>query len=185
MVKNRNYIKTENAIREAFTSLIEEKGDIEHITVIDICEKADISKSTFYCHYNNIYELISALASELIDVLDSTMDNYISSHNDIIYPYVHAIFIFLKEHEKFYRAVLNAQYPLQVLDKLKKISLERFSKDIKITTLSKNERVKKAQISFAANGMIDLVIDYFRNKLNVTLEELEDIVIDILISLIK
>ena len=185
MVKNRNYIKTENAIRDALTELIQQRGDIERITVIDICEKADISKSTFYCHYNNIYELCSTLASELIDVLDDTMDNYISSHNDIIYPYVHAIFIFLKEHEKLYRAVLNTQYPIQVFDRLKKMSLERFSKDTKITTLSKNERYRKVEISFAANGMIDLVVDYFRGKINVTFEELEDIIINILNNLIK
>lgn len=184
MVKNRNFIKTENAIRDALTQLIKERGNIENITVINICEKADISKSTFYCHYNNIYELCTALANELIDILEDTMDNYITSHNDIIYPYVHAIFIFLKEHEEFYKAVVNTQYPLDVLDRLKKISLERFSKDTKITRLSKNERYKKVEISFAANGMIDLVVDYFRGKLNVSLEELEDIITDILNNLI-
>lgn len=185
MVKNRNYLKTETAIRDALTSLLEEKGDINKISVIDICEKSDISKSTFYCHYNNIYELCASLASELIDVLDETMDSYISSHNEIIYPYVHAIFIFLKEHEKLYRAVLSNEYPIEVLDRLKKISLVRFSKDIKISNLSRNEKVKKVQISFASNGMIDLVIDYLRGKLDVTLEELEDIIINILNNLIK
>ena len=47
-MENRNVRKSKKAIQKAFAELLSEKNDINKITVKEIVERADISKSTFY-----------------------------------------------------------------------------------------------------------------------------------------
>lgn len=49
--------KTKRAIRSAFAELIKEKP-MEKITVKEIAELAEINKTTFYAHYETVYDLV-------------------------------------------------------------------------------------------------------------------------------
>jgi AcrR family transcriptional regulator len=68
---DRRVRRTRTLLREAFLSLIQEKG-YDHITIQDILDRADVGRSTFYAHYRDKDELLlsgfedirSALAAE-------------------------------------------------------------------------------------------------------------------------
>ena len=51
--------KTQRAIRAAFLEL-REKKPLEKITVKELCQRAEIHKSTFYDHYADVYALSDA-----------------------------------------------------------------------------------------------------------------------------
>ena len=57
--------KTENAIKNAFIQLRPKKA-LEKITIKELCEKAYIHKSTFYSHYQDIYELSDTMEAEVV-----------------------------------------------------------------------------------------------------------------------
>ena len=57
----RNSIRSRKSIRTAYAELINEKKDSSKITVKEIVDRADISKSTFYCHYNDINDLVAEI----------------------------------------------------------------------------------------------------------------------------
>ena len=59
------YFNTARLMDEALLILLEKK-DIEFITVKEICKKAGVNRSTFYLHYENVYELL-AEALEMIN----------------------------------------------------------------------------------------------------------------------
>lgn len=62
--------KTERAIKQAFMELRAQRP-VEKIRVKELCDLAQINKSTFYAHYQDIYALESTLEGELVeDVLD-------------------------------------------------------------------------------------------------------------------
>ena len=48
--------KTRQSIINAFIELRSHK-ELERITIKELCEKAQINKSTFYAHYQDIYHL--------------------------------------------------------------------------------------------------------------------------------
>lgn len=57
---NRNeskYFNTASKMNDALISLLNKK-DFEYITIKDICEVANVNRSTFYLHYSNTYELL-------------------------------------------------------------------------------------------------------------------------------
>lgn len=64
MENDRRIRRTESAIHAAFLDLLFEK-DITKITVKELCERADINKSTFYLHYRDIYDLAEHYKQEL------------------------------------------------------------------------------------------------------------------------
>lgn len=62
--------KTQRAIREAFLTL-RAKKPLERITVKELAELAEISKATFYLHYQDIYDLSDQMQR---DVIQDTME---------------------------------------------------------------------------------------------------------------
>ena len=65
MKKNESkYFYTANLMNKALLFLLEKK-DIEFITVTEITKKAGVSRSTFYLHYDSVYELFSETVENL------------------------------------------------------------------------------------------------------------------------
>lgn len=60
--------RTQKAIKQALLELIEEKG-FERITVKDITDRAEISRNTFYLHYEDKYDLTNKMCDELMSKL--------------------------------------------------------------------------------------------------------------------
>lgn len=58
-------IKTKRAIKNAFIQLRTRKP-LEKIKVKELCELAEVSKATFYLHYQDVYHLSQVLEEELI-----------------------------------------------------------------------------------------------------------------------
>jgi AcrR family transcriptional regulator len=54
---DRRVRRTRHLLRHALTSLILEKG-YDHVTVLDICDRADVGSSTFYAHFRDKEELL-------------------------------------------------------------------------------------------------------------------------------
>ena len=68
-------IKTKNNIRDAFLEL-RKKHTLDEIKVNVLCEKAMVNKTTFYNHYQDIYDLSEELETEVLD-------NFLNNFQDI------------------------------------------------------------------------------------------------------
>lgn len=63
-------------LKQSLMDLLKER-QITAITVKEICEGADINRSTFYAHYADQYDLLEQIESEIIE----DMHMYLSSYN--------------------------------------------------------------------------------------------------------
>ena len=67
MNKNESkYFNTAIKMDEALITLLEKK-DFEYITVTEICNKAEVSRSTFYLHYENTSDLLKETTRYIVD----------------------------------------------------------------------------------------------------------------------
>ena len=65
MNKNKSkYFYTASLMNQALLALLEKK-DIDFISVTEITRKAGVNRSTFYLHYDNIYELLEETLENL------------------------------------------------------------------------------------------------------------------------
>ena len=64
--------KTKKALFDAFMRMVCEKT-IDEITVNELCEAADIRRATFYKHYSDKYDFLTAYTGFLRDNFDNVM----------------------------------------------------------------------------------------------------------------
>ena len=58
--------RTKKALITTFSDLLEIKS-FENITIQDLCEKANVRRSTFYRHFNDKYDLLNHIVGTLIE----------------------------------------------------------------------------------------------------------------------
>ncbi len=58
--------RTKKALITTFSDLLETKS-FENITIQDLCEKANVRRSTFYRHFNDKYDLLNHIVGKLIE----------------------------------------------------------------------------------------------------------------------
>lgn len=68
-----NYSK--KVLKECLIGLLQQKN-IDQITVTELCEEADISRSTFYAHYTDPFDLLHQIERELLDELNSYLSQF-------------------------------------------------------------------------------------------------------------
>ncbi len=99
--------RTKKLLREALIALITERG-YDAITVQDITERADVSRTTFYLHYRSKDEL---LISSFIDLYESLTPNVMVYGRDEFARNVEccdtADFDHVAQHADFYRVMLS------------------------------------------------------------------------------
>jgi len=66
--------KSEKRIRAAFFKMRKNKN-LEEIKITELCELADVHKSTFYTYYHDIYELSDILQNEIIEKIIQSFQN--------------------------------------------------------------------------------------------------------------
>ena len=148
---NKLSVQTDEIIKESLAILLNEKYDLNGITVTDLIKKAGISRSSFYTHYNSINDLVESIQEETLEVLSSDITNF-NNINDI-YNYIDKIFEILKNNEFFYRSLLNSEeafkFANNIIDKLTDRLLVYFNN-------------KELEVNFYTYGCAILLIKYCR-----------------------
>lgn len=67
MKENRRVKLTKILIKTALVDLME-KSPLNKITVKEICLKADVNRSTFYCYYRDQYALFEEIQDDIINI---------------------------------------------------------------------------------------------------------------------
>ena len=105
---NQRFKETDDKIRQTFLKLLSEKG-LSHTTVRDICTECSINRSSFYAHYEDIYDLLSRMeASIRLDMYASFNGTGASSEHFLSPEYFELILIHMSRHRDFYCAYLES-----------------------------------------------------------------------------
>ena len=164
---NSSSVKTRNLIKKTFAELINEKKQLEKITVTELVKRAELTRSTFYTHYDNIYEVAHDYQLQTIELLCSE-DLKLHSKQDII-DYFDNIIQCLKDNEETYKLLLSADESLLFLEKLKKIAGKKIYDALNDTY---KDKYLNLNISFLMNGILMEFVKYFRNESEYSLDEL-------------
>ena len=69
---------TVHMIQNVFLELLKEKP-VAKITVKEICGHAEINRSTFYKHYQDVYDLMEKLENEAVEAFEKLLDSYVQN----------------------------------------------------------------------------------------------------------
>ena len=66
---DRRTIYTKNVIKDALLNALEEKP-FEQITVTDVCRRAEVTRATYYIHYQSLTEVLDELLNDALQMAD-------------------------------------------------------------------------------------------------------------------
>lgn len=116
---NNSSRKTRRLIKKVFAEMLCEKNELGKISVSELCQRADISRGTFYSHYDDIYGVAEDYENELIDAF---FDNARLLESQNISHFVDSIFEFIRKNHESYRLLCRSNDFLFAAKKLAAIA---------------------------------------------------------------
>lgn len=172
-VKNLNASsrKTKKAIKEAFALLMHEKCELRNITVKELVDRAGITRSSFYTHYDNIYEVAGDIQNETMEILQKNFED-LKSLNDFN-RCLDDITAYLKENEYIYSMILSSPEAIIYADRI--VKLLRKKLDITLDKKTPHE----LDLVFYTYGCANLYIKHFRGEIDYSLDEINEYMKDL------
>lgn len=181
----RSAMRSRENIRKAYVELIHEKGTI-NITVKELVERADVNRSTFYAHYQDIYAVLEEIENEIVQKMLTFLDA--SEHTELLYnplPFLMRIGAELERNREFYRLLIETSGSVAFIQKLKGVFLKQMLTDKKAFSQVKRQREFLVCMNLLAGGGADLLCDWVTGKIDVPMKELASIVNEIAMNAMR
>lgn len=155
MIESRRTKMTKLLIRDAFLDLLE-RTPLDKITVKQICEAADVNRSTFYAHYEDTHQLLREIENDVLEQVP-VAENIPAIYTETTYlDMLQQFFKYIRKNEHTFRLLMMSTQGNSFSEKLIKSVFEKYSdREILNDTL----RFKYAYI-FSINGVIGLVKEW-------------------------
>jgi AcrR family transcriptional regulator len=122
---DRRVRRTQATLQRALIDLVQER-DLSQITVADVADRADVSRSTFYDHYTDVHELAEAACTSMLDdlfahvlALDAAPAHPADFQEDPD-PALTAFFTHFADHAGLYRSLLGPAGSARVIEHVRR-----------------------------------------------------------------
>jgi AcrR family transcriptional regulator len=122
---DRRVRRTQATLQRALIDLVQEQ-DLSQISVADVADRADVSRSTFYDHYRDVHELAEAACTSMLDdlfghvlALDTAPAHPADPPQDPD-PALTAFFTHFAEHAGLYRSLLGPTGSARVIEHVRR-----------------------------------------------------------------
>lgn len=179
------YFHTAIRFNKALLSLLENKP-FEYITISEICEKAEVNRSTFYLHYENTCDLLKETTAYVIDnfvsyfsvdtesITTKFEDCDLQDLKFVNEKYLHPYLLFVKENQRVFLAVLSQPTAFdsktifqRLFDNIFKPILDRFH-------YPRDEQ--NYVMMFYLNGITAIITEWLKNSCQKSIEDISAII---------
>ena len=173
-------IKTKQVVHQALLKLLKIKP-LTEVKVTELCKEASINRGTFYFHYEEVGDIFKELFEEIMVDLKESYDEPYKHTNSLnvekLDPKTVRIFHHVKKYEEFYKIILSQNvlttYYYMLFDVIRNNLIE-----------DKHQTVQPEQndyfYSYTANAIIGLIIEWYRQDFQASVDEMNALFVNIL-----
>lgn len=168
---DRRNEKTKTALCNALVSL-SKTVPYEMISVTALCRQANVSRSTFYLNYGNIYDLLEEMQADFIEGLsfDVTDYTFVKMDSERAMQYImdnKDMFRFLWNH-----GALKRFFVSHISCMVQEIVFQKNTQDVK--------RACDVASTYLVNGSIAVMNYYFESDIKISAHDITDIIYDLI-----
>ena len=166
---NNSSKKTRRLIKTVFAEMLAEKKELGKISVSELCNRADISRGSFYSHYDDIYSVAEDYENELIE---NFFDNTRLLESKDIMHFIDSIFEFIHQNNDNYRLLCKSNDFLFAAKKLTEIAYGKLLELYHNTHQIKDRSNIELDLHFFLDG---LFCEYVKSCRGYSLTTLDDL----------
>ena len=158
---NASSEKTRNQIRNTFAEILYEQRSINKITVTDLAQRAGINRSTFYLHYDDVYQVAEDIKNETLhayfEEIEVSSSAQIESFFDQIYSYN-------REHDELFHLMFQSEEVTGFVHRLGKLCKDQIYSAMSKDPAIINCELMELEISIVSDGLAMAFIRYYSNE---------------------
>lgn len=166
---NRSSAKTKRLIKTVFAEMLSEYKEISRISVSELCARAEISRGTFYAHYDDTYGVAEDYENELIDRFfsDAKLLDVVSAEQ-----FADVFFQYIRENNENYKLLCRSNEFLFAAKKLTTIATNKLLELCNRDSRVKNTEYLALDIAIFIDGLLCEYVKYCRGLSDVQLDDL-------------
>ena len=146
--------------KNALMDLLKEKGSINKVSVRELCDRAELNRSTFYAHYNEPNDLLIEIETELLDATEEHLKK-IGAENDIgAHKYILSFLQYIRQNDKPFRALLIDSTDPEFRSRFMQQSIIQFVENLRIVL---PKELEQYIFSYILNGSTGIIIQWIRS----------------------
>lgn len=177
---------TRMVLKNSLVKLLKEKP-LSSITVKEICEIADINRSTFYAHYTDQFDLLNKIEEELIEEMNSYLSQYNFSKEDESIHMTEKLLEYIVTKKDICQTLLNdngdATFQIRVMTLAQRFLINNWKEENNV-----DDSVSEYLSTFIISGSIHVIRRWLDRGLDKSPKEMADIINNIInngISILK
>lgn len=165
---------TQMVLKDSLMQLLKEK-QISSITVKEICELADINRSTFYSHYTDQFDLLDNIENELIEDMAGYLNqcNFENDQDDL--QMIEKLLEYFASKHEVCQTLLNEKVDTTFQNKVMIFAQEIFMKNWKADKQLSNEMSMYLSI-FTISGSIYTIKSWLNQGMDQPPKEMAEII---------
>lgn len=146
--------------KNALMDLLKEKGSVAKISVRELCDRAELNRSTFYAHYQEPNDLLIEIETELLDATEEHLKK-IGAENDIgAHKYILSFLQYIRQNDKPFRTLLIDSTDPEFRSRFMQQSIIQFVDNLRIVL---PKELEQYIFSYILNGSTGIIIQWIRS----------------------
>ncbi len=169
--EDRRSAMTKRMLKDALIEILKET-DIYHVSIRELCLRADVNRTTFYKHYGNQFDLLDDMVNDLLHLIETT----IAEDKEKSASTIEKLLAFFERDIEFIRLLLNSNVDAEFPQKLFSLSIVANTIEVMMSSVPKMryEYVNR----FVMFGMFEMLRYWLNKEDRESPKEMADIVLE-------
>ncbi|MFA6844327.1 MAG: TetR/AcrR family transcriptional regulator C-terminal domain-containing protein [Sphaerochaetaceae bacterium] len=151
---------TRMVLKQSLLSLMKERP-ITKISVKELCEKADVNRTTFYAHYTDINELLQQIESELMERIKNSLSSGLGG--DSVSSMLMDILLAIKENGELCTILFSDYGDKDFMERILLLAREKSIEQWKKTNPEIETSAMEKLYTFFSYGSMAIIRDWVRD----------------------
>ncbi|MHB1314131.1 MAG: TetR/AcrR family transcriptional regulator [Christensenellales bacterium] len=167
---------THTVLKESLLELLTKKP-ISQITIKEICEIAEVNRSTFYAHFSDQYELFKSMKHEMLNKISDDIGGYLfekdkSEPMQILLKLLE----FIQKNNKLWIILLSENGDRAFVHNMLVQVLKNYDKEL-LDNQTLDEKTSELVFLFMVNGCIGIIEQWIQDEMKTPMQEMAEFII--------